>query len=56
MSEAQIKLNILKYSGLMTSTAVNFVNRLKPNLTYKFICSINSLTMSFIFKFFTLPF
>ena len=40
----------------MTSTAVNFVNRLKTNLTYKFICSINSLTMSFIFKFFTLPF
>ena len=25
-SKAQIKLNILAYSGLMTSTAVNFVN------------------------------
>ena len=36
----------------MTSTAVNFVNRLKLNLTCKFICSIYSLTMSFIFKFF----
>ena len=36
----------------MTSTAVNFVTRLKRNLIYKFICSINSSTMSFIFKFF----
>ena len=36
----------------MTSTAVNFVNILKLNLIYKFICSNNSLTMSFIFKFF----
>ena len=51
-SEAQIKLNNLTYSSLMTSTAVNFVNRLKLNLIYKFIYSINSLTMSFIFKFF----
>ena len=36
----------------MTSTAVNFLNRLKLNLPCKFICSINSLTTSFIFNFF----
>ena len=51
-NEAQIKLNNLTYSGLITSTAVNYVNRLKLNLTYKFICSINSLPKSLIFKFF----
>ena len=37
--------------NIFGTTAENYVNRLKPNLTYKFICSINSLTMSFIFKF-----
>ena len=41
-------------AAVSSGLGMDMVDKLKLNLTFKFICSINSLAMSFIFKFFQL--